>query len=74
MERKIELYHCQLCGKLTRQEPGREAPTCCDQPMALAAVDTVRDDDELAPVGAKKTEGPSAGDSSGGSYVPRQPR
>ena len=40
----IDIYHCQCCGALLRQEPDRPVPNCCGRPMAKAAADTVCED------------------------------
>jgi hypothetical protein len=46
MIHNIEIYHCQCCGAMRRQEPERPIPECCGKPMTKAAEDTVQEEDD----------------------------
>lgn len=46
MIRYIDIYHCQCCGAMLRQEPGQPVPNCCGRPMTKAAEDTAHQTDE----------------------------
>lgn len=46
MIHNIEIYHCQCCGAMLRQEPERPVPERCGKPMTKAAEDTLYEGDE----------------------------
>ena len=46
MIHNIEIYHCQCCGAMLRQEPERPIPECCGKPMTKAAEDTICEGDD----------------------------
>ena len=67
MIHNVEIYHCQCCGAMLRQEPDRPVPSCCGRPMAKAAEDTPHGDDEPKDPARGKEHTPSRAD-------PRRPR
>ena len=40
------LYHCLCCGNVVHAEPADPNPSCCREPMARAAAETVWEREE----------------------------
>ena len=38
---RINIYHCQDCGRVSRRRPENTTPTCCQEEMEFAAPDAV---------------------------------
>jgi hypothetical protein len=39
--KRMDMLHCQRCGKVSQQKSGDEPPECCGEKMVVAATDVV---------------------------------